>query len=203
MLSSSFQWFRFCGNHTQRSDALWIPCPIDPSHSVLEENLQSHLNRCPLLKQAQSLSSQPFYQKGINAGREYEEEEGEEMDVVPKDSIFTSEMKRTAIYAMSAPKFLGLIAKIKSVHAAICNNIPESFRIPEACRIWTNREEMPYQEKHVLQQASILGNLEEFGVLRKASLISNATTEQCDSNRESERMLMFLQWLSLELEEAT
>ncbi|KAL0284443.1 UNVERIFIED_CONTAM: tRNA:m(4)X modification enzyme TRM13 [Sesamum angustifolium] len=170
---------RFCANS-----------PLFDSPSVLEENLQSHLNRCPLLKQAQSLSSQPFYQKGINAGREYEEEEGEEMDVVPKDSIFTSEMKRTAIYAMSAPKFLGLIAKIKSVHAAICNNIPESFRIPEACSIWTNREvdkKLPYQEKHVLQQASILGNLEEFGVLRKASLISNATTEQCDSNRESER----------------
>ncbi|KAL2239096.1 UNVERIFIED_CONTAM: tRNA:m(4)X modification enzyme TRM13 [Sesamum indicum] len=179
----------FCGNHTQRSDAHWIPCPIDPSHSVLEENLQSHLNRCPLLKQAQSLSCQPFYKKGINAGREDEEEEGEEMDVLPKDSIVTSEMKRSAVYAMSAPKFLELIAKIKSVHASICNSIPDSFRIPEACSIWTNRKvdkKLPYQEKHVLQQASILGNLEEFGVLRKASLISNATTEQCDSNRESE-----------------
>ncbi|KAL0436029.1 UNVERIFIED_CONTAM: tRNA:m(4)X modification enzyme TRM13 [Sesamum radiatum] len=130
----------FCGNHTQRSDAQWIPCPIDPSHSVLEENLQSHLNRCPLLKQAQSLSCQPFYQKGINSGREDEEEEGEEMDVVPKDSIFTSEMKRSAVYAMSAPRFLELIAKIKSVHASICNSIPDSFRIPEACSIWTNRE---------------------------------------------------------------
>lgn len=107
---------------------------------MLEENLQSHLNRCPLLKQAQSLSCQPFYKKGINAGREDEEEEGEEMDVLPKDSIVTSEMKRSAVYAMSAPKFLELIAKIKSVHASICNSIPDSFRIPEACSIWTNRK---------------------------------------------------------------
>lgn len=43
---------------------------------------------------------------------------------------------------------------------------------------------LPYQEKHVLQQASILGNLEEFGVFKKSCL--SATGEQCDSNAESE-----------------
>ncbi|KAI3449347.1 hypothetical protein Pfo_006012 [Paulownia fortunei] len=179
----------FCGNHTQRSDAQWIPCPIDPSHSVLEENLESHLNRCPLLKQAQLLSRQPFYLKGINAGREDDEEE-EEKNTDLSDSTFTSEMKRNAVYAMSVTKFSELIAKIKSVHASVCNSIPDSHKIPEACSIWTNREvdkKLPYQEKHVLQQASILGNLEEFGVLKKSCLSSNATSEQCDSNKVSER----------------
>ncbi|KAK6118145.1 hypothetical protein DH2020_048129 [Rehmannia glutinosa] len=164
----------FCGNHTQSS--------------VLEENLESHLNRCPLLKQTQSLSRQPFYQRGINAGREDdEEEEEEEGDTIA--TTFTSEMKRNAVYAMSVPEFSELIAKIKSVHASMCNSIPDSYKIPEACSIWTNREvdkKLPYQEKHVLQQASILGNLEEFGVLKKSCLSSNAS-EHCDSNNVSER----------------
>lgn len=114
---------------------------------MLEENLESHLNRCPLLKQAQSLSSQPFYQKGINAGRDDEEEEREEEDMAPQDSTFTSEMKRNAVYAMPVPKFSELIAKIKSVHASICNSIPDSFKIPEACSIWTNREIDKYSTK--------------------------------------------------------
>ncbi|KAG8389613.1 hypothetical protein BUALT_Bualt02G0247300 [Buddleja alternifolia] len=188
----------FCGNHTQRSDAKWILCPIDPSHSVLDENLESHLSRCPFLKQAQSLSCQTFYQKGINAGREDNddddddeggegEEEGDEHKIAPKDSTFTSEMKRNAVYALSVPQFCELIAKIKTLHASICNCIPHSYRIPEACSIWTNRQvdkKLPYQEKHVLQQASILGNLEEFGVFKKSCL--SATSEHCDSNAESE-----------------
>ncbi|KAL3827745.1 hypothetical protein ACJIZ3_016547 [Penstemon smallii] len=172
----------FCGNHTQRSDTQWIPCPIDPSHCVLEENLESHLNRCPLLKQANSLHRQPFYQEGINAGREEEQ-------TSTKDCIFTSEMKRNAVYAMPVPEFSNLIAKIKSVHASICNCIPVSYKIPEACSIWTSRQvdkKIPYQEKHVLQQASILGNLEEFGVLKKSCLGLDAPSNQCDSNGESE-----------------
>lgn len=162
--------------------------------SVLEENLQSHLKRCPFFKQAQSLSIQPFYQEGINAGKE--EEEGVQN--------FSSEMKRNAVHGMTLFEFSQLINKIKSIHASICSDIGDSFKIPQACDIWTNRQVdrcstivlfrmccvhfmfplmaflshfqtplccsfcrgLPFQEKHVMQQASILGNLEEFGVLK-------------------------------------
>ncbi|XP_042008915.1 tRNA:m(4)X modification enzyme TRM13-like [Salvia splendens] len=87
----------FCGNHTQRSDAQWIPAPIDPSHSVLEDNLETHLNRCSLLKQTQSLSRQPFYQNGINAGSD---DDAREEEKSKSDFGFTSEMKRNAVYSM-------------------------------------------------------------------------------------------------------
>lgn len=113
---------------------------------MLDENLESHLSRCPFLKQALFLSRQTFYQKGINAGREDNNDDeggGEEEDehiTAPKASTFTSEMKRNAVYAMSVPQFCELIAKIKSLHASICNHIPHSYRIPEACSIWTNRQ---------------------------------------------------------------
>ncbi|KAG9144362.1 hypothetical protein Leryth_024502 [Lithospermum erythrorhizon] len=156
----------YCGNHTQRSNDQWLPCPIDPSHNVLEENLESHLKRCPLLKQSQSLSSQRYYQKGINAGKENEKEEDED----EAHEVVTSEMKRNVVYALNVQELFSLIDKIKSIHASICKEIQESFKIPEACHLWTNREvdkKLPYQEKHVLQQASILGNLEHFGVLGK------------------------------------
>nr|GMD27807.1 tRNA:M(4)X modification enzyme TRM13 homolog isoform X1 [Ipomoea batatas]GME20196.1 tRNA:M(4)X modification enzyme TRM13 homolog isoform X1 [Ipomoea batatas] len=155
----------FCGNHTERSDGQWIPCPIDPSHSVLEENLESHLKRCPLLKQTQSLSLQPFYEKGINAGTD--------SSTIGVSNI-TSEMKRNAVYAMTVAEFSKLISKIKCIHASICTRIPDSFKNPQACGIWTNRQvdrKLPFEEKHVLQQASILGNLEEFGVLKDSSAL--------------------------------
>ncbi|XVF22016.1 hypothetical protein REPUB_Repub12eG0138300 [Reevesia pubescens] len=161
----------FCGNHTPRTNDQWIPCPIDPSHSVLQENLEGHLKRCPLLKQAQSLRTQPFYQKGVNAGKEDEEQE----TLIPIsgsfDYVVTSEMKRNAVYSLNIPDFFELIRKIESVHAQICKDIKDSYKIPEACGIWIKREvdrKLPFQEKHVTQQASILGNLEEFGVLRSS-----------------------------------
>ncbi|XVF80746.1 hypothetical protein PTKIN_Ptkin15bG0099800 [Pterospermum kingtungense] len=172
----------FCGNHTPRTDDPWISCPIDPSHSVLQENLEGHVKRCPLLKQAQSLSTQPFYQKGINAGEEDEQE-----PLIPASGSFdivTSETKRNAVYSLSIPEFFELIRKIESVHDRICKDIKDSYKLPKACGIWIKREvdnrKLPFQEKHVTQQASILGNLEEFGVLK-----SSVGKERCELNENS------------------
>ncbi|KAI3741724.1 hypothetical protein L1987_59398 [Smallanthus sonchifolius] len=152
----------FCGNHSKRSDDVWILCSIDPSHSVLESNLESHLKRCPLLKHKNSLSLQPFYRKGINGGDEEDDHEG-----------VTSESKRMAVHSMTARQFIKLIEKIKSVHASICKDILDSYIAPDACRIWISREidgKIPFQEKHVIQQASILGNLEKLGALESSSI---------------------------------
>lgn len=135
---------------------------------MLKENLESHLKRCPLLKQAQSLSDQPYYQKAINAGTEDQAEEGA--------ADLNSESKRKAVYARTLPEFLELIRKIKSIHASVCNDTPDSFKNPLACATWTTRQvdrKLPFQEKHVLQQASILGNLEDFGVLRSTTTDDN------------------------------
>lgn len=167
----------FCGNHSKRSDDLWIQCSIDPSHSVLESNLESHLKRCPLLKHKNSLSLQPFYQKGINGGAK--------KDV---DEDITSESKRMAVQSMTAPQFIKLIGKIKSVHASICKDILESYIVPEACSIWINRAidwKIPFQEKHVIQQASILGNLEKLGALKSSSVVLTGEQLHCSISSDS------------------
>ncbi|GJS31307.1 tRNA:m(4)X modification enzyme TRM13 isoform X2 [Tanacetum coccineum] len=165
----------FCGNHTKRSHDTWIQCSIDPSHSVLESNLESHLKRCPLLKHKNLLYSQPFYEKGINGG-------DDEEDV-------TSESKRMAVHNMSVAEFVKIIEKIKSVHDSVCKDIRDSYIVPEACSMWINRAidgKIPFQEKHVIQQASILGNLEKLGAMK--STITDLTPRQlnfCVSSADS------------------
>uniref|UniRef100_A0A803L7G2 tRNA:m(4)X modification enzyme TRM13 n=1 Tax=Chenopodium quinoa TaxID=63459 RepID=A0A803L7G2_CHEQI len=62
------------------------------------------------------------------------------------------------------------MAGLNVTPAAASWSIPPdpSKRIPHACDVWIKRQndrKLPYQEKHVRQQASILGNLEDFGVL--------------------------------------
>uniref|UniRef100_A0A2N9HKX1 tRNA:m(4)X modification enzyme TRM13 n=1 Tax=Fagus sylvatica TaxID=28930 RepID=A0A2N9HKX1_FAGSY len=74
--------------------------------------------------------------------------------------------------------------KIEDVHGLICKDIRDSYKMLEACNIWINREidrKLPFQEKHVMQQASILGNLEEIEVLKNA-----IGREQCDSEEAYE-----------------
>lgn len=81
------------------------------------------------MKQVQSLSVQPYYQKGVNAGKDGDGED----DV-------TSEMKRNAVYGMDVTAFRNLIKKIEWVYGLICDDIRDSFKIPEACSMWINRE---------------------------------------------------------------
>ncbi|KAF6172218.1 hypothetical protein GIB67_024840 [Kingdonia uniflora] len=164
---------QYCGNHNPSSEEQRIPCPLDPSHSVLKENLEAHIKRCPLLKQTQSLEQQPYYNKGINASMEDEGEgEGEEedpnLDSEKPGNVTTSNMKRSAVYKMGVPELLGLISKIRSIHGSVCKDIRDSYKIPDVCGVWLQNEverKLPFQEKHVLQQASILGNMKEIGVL--------------------------------------
>ncbi|CAN6980880.1 unnamed protein product [Brassica oleracea var. botrytis] len=175
----------FCGNHSQRSDGQWLPCPIDPSHSVLQENLESHVKRCPLLKQNVALSGQVFYQKGINAGNEEEEEK-----MGSCYSVVTSEMKRNLVYSMSVSEFHQLIKKIEAVHCSIRNDIEDSHLSPEACNIWFNKEidrRLPFQEKHVLQQGSILGNLEKIGAFKRC----NTNVECCEKDDDVPAVVEF------------
>lgn len=119
---------------------------------MLQENLEGHLRKCPLLKQVESLTHQPFYQKGINAGKEERETlkrvEDSALADEPKSGAFNnilSEMKRT-VYSMSVPDFQKLIEKIESVHKSICKDIQESYKIPDACGMWSKREVDRYVE---------------------------------------------------------
>ncbi|GAB2262776.1 hypothetical protein Droror1_Dr00003773 [Drosera rotundifolia] len=154
----------FCGNHTPRPESNWIPCPIDPSHVVLEGNLEGHVQRCPLAKRLKALEGERYYRKGVNKGWDDEGEEEEEV---------SCGMKRKGVYGMSVGRFWELFGRIRDVHGGVCDGrIRESFRVKEACGAWIKGEvdrKLPYQEKHVLQQASILGNLEDIGVLKSSS----------------------------------
>ncbi|KAL5700406.1 tRNA:m(4)X modification enzyme [Ranunculus cassubicifolius] len=160
----------FCGNHNPNLEQQGVPCPLDPSHTVSKEKIEKHIKICPFLKQAETLRFQPFYNKGINGGTD-EEDHQEAGNIVFSDTV-TSHMKRNAVHKMNAADFRGLINKIRSIHAEICRDIQDSFKSSEACTRWLKKEvdgKLPFQEKHVLQQAAILGNLEEFGILPDSS----------------------------------
>ncbi|CAN6297178.1 unnamed protein product, partial [Urochloa humidicola] len=127
--------------------------------TVLEENLEAHVGKCPLKKRAAALAAQPYYSKGINSG-------GAEAG-----RGITSAEKRAAVYRLTEDEFRGLLGKIRSVHAVAAVAMRESYLITDACGKWMGGQvdrKVPYQEKHVAQQASIVGNMEAFGLLCKS-----------------------------------
>ncbi|XP_020588649.1 tRNA:m(4)X modification enzyme TRM13 homolog [Phalaenopsis equestris] len=147
----------FCGNHDSSAGDRRLPCPLDPSHSVSKENLESHLKRCPLKKRAIALESQAYYSKGINSGF-----------IDSADDDISTESKRRAIYGLNSSDFFALVKKIESLHSAVVGHLEDSYLMPEACEKWLRRQidsKIPYQERHVMQQASIIGNMEKFGIL--------------------------------------
>ncbi|KAL4203045.1 hypothetical protein AMTRI_Chr02g266580 [Amborella trichopoda] len=195
----------FCGNHKPGSEESRIPCPIDPSHSILPENLDAHVKKCPLHKQVEALKMQSFYKKGINSGRDVPFVDRsitphiEVADTIasrtsemlgcakcsesalyakdcPESPNVSSEMKKKEIYEMSEQEFLSLLNKITSIHSSIASNIEDSYIVPESCSCWLSKQldrQLPYQEKHVFQQASILGNLENFGILQRPKVTAS------------------------------
>ncbi|KAJ1418384.1 S-adenosyl-L-methionine-dependent methyltransferase [Sesbania bispinosa] len=127
----------------------------------------------------------------VNAGSDGEQEEetsGVDDSALPTMSI-SSEMKRNALHRMSVPEFCNLIEKIESFHESLCKDIQDSFQLPEVCSLWIKSgvedRKLPFQEKHIMQQASILGNLENFGVL-KNSLGRKPSECECEKPVEGE-----------------
>jgi len=84
----------YCKPHTP--DAARIPCPLDPHHTVLPQDLEKHLKRCPgtALSRASQL---PYYSKDCNAGSD-SEEEGKKDEAPSKgkgsESVTSPEKKR-------------------------------------------------------------------------------------------------------------
>lgn len=68
---------KYCGTHFHEekdeevrcrlSLSSRIPCPIDPSHSIYEKDLQHHLKVCNIVKYQQSLESLPYYKQNFNS----------------------------------------------------------------------------------------------------------------------------------------
>ncbi|XP_065033930.1 tRNA:m(4)X modification enzyme TRM13 isoform X4 [Musa acuminata AAA Group] len=168
---------------TKKRCQYWLPnkrrlcanTPLPFSSSVSGENLKSHVKRCPFKKQAQVLESQPYYSKGINSGSSGD----------GKADAVGSAAKRNAIFRMSVQDFHGLLGKIKLIHSSISMVLPHSYLVPDACSKWLNQRldrKLPYQEKHAMQQASIIGNIEAFGMLQKPKDLTNPFCQECDGS---------------------
>ncbi|NWX20961.1 TRM13 enzyme, partial [Aegotheles bennettii] len=140
---------RFCGEHGQQEENYRkrIPCPLDPKHTVYEDQLHKHLKKCNSREKPKPV----YFVQDINAGLKDVAEIPEKL--VPLSSLSKEELDNLIIKLKKASN--GLELRLKE-------QILSHQALQEALNDPKNGESA---FKHLKQQASILGNMEKLNLL--------------------------------------
>ncbi|NXT02270.1 TRM13 enzyme, partial [Jacana jacana] len=141
---------RFCGEHghqEEENDRKRIPCPLDPKHTVYEDQLQKHLKKCNSREKPKPV----YFVQDINAGLK-------DVAEVPDNQV--------SISSLSKEELQNLITKLKKASNGLELHLKEQILSHQALQEALNDPKNGESAfKHLKQQASILGNMEKLHLL--------------------------------------
>ena len=160
----------FCGHHAADDDTKRrIPCPFDPSHDILENQIEKHKKVCPKLTRQKEQETRPYYRQDINGGGYGG------LGTPPTSSIASSEWaQHIAMQVLRIHQRLyggGANGATQSMtDSDIQNSIPmKDLSQPELeSGLPTAVEHFRIKSggtRHLHQQASLIGHLRRIGVL--------------------------------------
>ncbi|KAK9857989.1 hypothetical protein WJX84_004501 [Apatococcus fuscideae] len=150
---------QYCGEHLFFATAQGrkrVICPVAPTHSVWDDELQEHVKACSFLDVIERSQREHCYQLDCNAGHP------------PGGAIGTmTSMERSRLAGQlgqdGLQQFLQLI---ENAHIKVCSaHATARVLCPERCQALIDSAgspDQPYSEKHALQQASIVGNMQQY-----------------------------------------
>ncbi|XP_042317632.1 tRNA:m(4)X modification enzyme TRM13 homolog isoform X2 [Sceloporus undulatus] len=143
---------RFCGEHGAQEEEKGrkrIPCPLDPKHTVYEDQLQKHLKKCNSREKPKPV----YFAQDINAGL--------------KDSTELSEEQQVPLSTLSKEDLEDLIRKLRRASTSINYVLKDQILCHQALQeALSDPKNGDAATKHLKQQASILGNMERLHLLR-------------------------------------
>ncbi|XP_037008939.2 tRNA:m(4)X modification enzyme TRM13 homolog [Artibeus jamaicensis] len=142
---------RFCGEHAGAAEGesarKRILCPLDPKHTVYEDQLAKHLKKC----NSREKPKPDFFVQDINAGLKDEAEILEQL--VPISSLPEEQLGN-------------LITKLKKATEGLNSTLRDQIMSHPALHdALTDPKNGDSATKHLKQQASILGNIEKLKLL--------------------------------------
>lgn len=141
-----------------------IAGPIDPTHTIRESELASHVVVCPRARERASEAAQPFIRADANAGSDAESDVGEGPFAPGRGAA-----RARRVQAMSADEFQGAVDRAEAAHAAAVALLGAPCRRvlrPAVCEPFLRPERnRTFDAKHAVQQASIFGHLCAAGLL--------------------------------------
>ncbi|KAF6728678.1 tRNA:m(4)X modification enzyme TRM13-like [Oryzias melastigma] len=142
---------RFCGEHANAAEGgsiRRIVCPLDPKHTVAEDKLEKHLKKCNSRQKPKPV----YHVENINAGPE----DGDE--ALPDVSLSERSWSELEL----------LLEKLKKASEGLQCEVEDNFLDhPALQEELANPKNGDSAHKHLKQQASILGHLDELGLLRR------------------------------------
>jgi tRNA:m4X modification enzyme len=151
-----------------------IPCPFDPSHDILEHQVEKHKKVCPKLTRQKEQETRPYYRHDINAGGHGE---------IGRSETMATDLGTSKWAMRIAAKVLEIHQRLYSVEVTtatqgtlgmtnddIQNAIPMNDLskpeleggLPEAIEHFRIKSG---GARHLHQQASLIGHLRRIGVL--------------------------------------
>ncbi|XP_060058130.1 tRNA:m(4)X modification enzyme TRM13 homolog isoform X3 [Erinaceus europaeus] len=142
---------RFCGEHAgaaqEENARKRILCPLDPKHTVYEDQLTRHLKKC----NAREKPKPDFFIEDINADLEDETEIPEQL--VPISSLSEEQLEN-------------LIKKLRKASEGLNSTLKDQIMShPALYDALNDPKNGDSATKHLKQQASILGNIEKLNLL--------------------------------------
>uniref|UniRef100_A0A8V5G8M2 tRNA:m(4)X modification enzyme TRM13 n=1 Tax=Melopsittacus undulatus TaxID=13146 RepID=A0A8V5G8M2_MELUD len=141
---------RFCGEHGQQEEENGrkrIPCPLDPKHTVYEDQLQKHVKKCNSREKPKPV----YFVQDINAGFK-------DVAEIPE--------KQVPLSSLSKEELENLIMKLKKASSGLEFHLKEQILSHQALQEALNDPKNGESAfKHLKQQASILGNMEKLHLL--------------------------------------
>ncbi len=128
-----------------------VPCPIDPTHSVLEHKLQRHLSVCSAAKQQEAQRALPFFRANVNSGCQ-RPSVAPEVVLSSEPTIFSEQVKK--LYDTHVGALRAAVHTTGHTHAGVDG---DALRQPSVVD--------HLAEKHVAQHTSILENMVRVGIL--------------------------------------
>jgi len=83
-----------------------VPCPVDPSHTIYEDQVDRHIPICPTTKRRQEERNREYYRQNINAGG-HGELEGDRARPEKPSLEWAVLVARRVLRVYSSPLFLG------------------------------------------------------------------------------------------------
>ncbi|ERE92035.1 putative tRNA guanosine-2'-O-methyltransferase TRM13 like protein [Cricetulus griseus] len=142
---------RFCGEHAGAAEGenarKRILCPLDPKHTVYEDQLAKHLKKC----NSREKPKPDFFIQDINAGLKDEMENPEQL--VPFSSLSEEQLEN-------------LIKKLRKASEGLNSTLEDHIMShPSLNDALNDPKNGDCAVKHLKQQASILGNIEKLKLL--------------------------------------
>ena len=148
-----------------------IPCPLDPSHTIYEFMLSSHLKKCNKTKNDEEARAQVFYEDGINKGGHGLSITIKSNDELNPKSIDTNHLARQILIAFQntfmrdSKKPIEALTDEDIYHAIKLKDYHQGEMDLGLESVTTKHQVKIGGEKHIIQIGSILGHCREFGLL--------------------------------------